>query len=85
MSNLTFNGMSAGGISYKSNNYTGKDSEPKGNYGRGPTTAGQTGHQAGPSTAKGGKINGGTTVKCPPNYDKIQMRQSANNKGNERT
>ena len=83
MSNLTY--MNSTGISYTSKNYTGKDTEPKGNYGRGPTKAGQTGDQAGPSTSKGGKINGGTTVKCPPNYDKIQMRQSANNKGNERT
>lgn len=69
-------------VSYKGKGYTGKDSEPKGNYGRGPTTAGQTGKTAGPSTAKGGKIDGGTTVTKPSNPDKISAKQAPNRKGN---
>lgn len=80
MSELTY--MSASGMSYKGKNYTGKDTEPRGNFGRGPTKAGTTGDQAGPSTATGGKINGGTTVKKPTNADKIAAKQAPNRKGN---
>jgi hypothetical protein len=72
----------AGTISYKGKNYTGGKAEPKGYFGRGPTTAGTTGDNTGVSTAKTGKINGGATVKNPSNPDKINVG-SRLTKGNE--
>ena len=74
--NLDFDGMAGDGVNRAGNRYAGNHYSEKmrENYGQGPRKAGQTGDQAGPSTAsQGGKINGGTTVKCPPNYDKINV------------
>jgi len=59
--------------SFKSANYTGGKSEPKGNYGKGPTKAGTTGDTVPNPTSKGGKINGGTTVKKPGNPDQVNI------------
>ena len=56
-----------GGTKYAGNQHSDTMKE---NYGRGPTKAGTTGDQAGPSTAKGGKIDGGTHIKLPSNPDK---------------
>jgi len=72
-----------GDVAHKSKNYSGKDSEPKGNYGRGPTKAGQTGDSVPNTTASKGKINGGATVTKPGNADKIQVRQMPNRTGNK--
>lgn len=89
--NLDFDGVSSTGLSgsnngkYAGNQHGGK---PGGNYGRGPTTAGTTGDQAGPSTAAGKEIG---TRKWDPksgqnyngNPDKIQERQMYNRTGNK--
>ena len=84
MSNLDFNGMDANTKGKSSTKYSHNQSgrTMKENYGRGPTTAGQTGDQAGPSTSKGGKINGGAQAKCPTNPDKINVG-SRLTRGNE--
>ena len=83
--NLDFDGMAGTGVNRASSKYAGNQSglTMKEKFGRGPTKAGQTGDQAGPSTAaQGGKINGGTSVKCPANYDKINVG-TPKRKGNE--
>lgn len=46
----------------KATNASGKTA--KENYGRGPTTAGQTGDKVPNTTASSGKINGGASVKA---------------------
>lgn len=69
-------------ISYKGKNYTGGKAEPKGNFGRGPTTAGTTGDSTGLSTAKAKEVTKHTTVTKPTNPDKIQAKQMPNRKGN---
>lgn len=69
-------------ITYKGKNYTGKDTEPKGNFGRGPTTAGVTGKSTGLSTAKAKEVTSHTSIKKPSNPDKIQTKQMPNRKGN---
>ena len=80
---LDFNGQNNGeehGVydkKYQYNQHTGKPNEGALiNKGRGPTVAGRTGKTAGPVTAKGKEQYrgvGGTEVKCPANYDKINV------------
>ena len=83
-SNLDFDGMTGDGVNREKNRFAGNQSGKtmQENYGRGPTKAGQTGDVAGSPTARGGKINGGATVKCPANYDKINAGAGPR-KGNE--
>lgn len=74
--NLDFDGMASCGCYKESTKYSGNKSGLKAreNYGSGPKRAGTTGDHAGPSTAQaGGRINGGATVKCPANPDKINV------------
>lgn len=73
--NLDFDGMAGTGVNRAGNKYAGNQQglTMKENYGRGPTKAGVTGKTAGAPTAAGGKIDGGATVKCPSNYDKINV------------
>ena len=93
--NLEFDGVSSQGLGgsnngkYAGNQHGGK---PGGNYGR-PAEAlkgASFGKEAGPSTAKGGKIDGGRKwdPKSGQNYngnpDKIQERQMPNRTGNKK-
>lgn len=77
--NLDFDGMAGDGVNraankYDKNYHTGHANDGRSvNYGRGPVKAGSTGHSVPNPTARTGKINGGTTVKCPPNPDKINV------------
>ena len=72
---LDFDGMAGTGVNRSGDRFSGNQSglTMKENYGMGPRKAGTTGDQAGPSTAKGGKINGGAEAKCPSNSDKINV------------
>lgn len=85
---LTFDGVTETGLTGSSNGkWAGNHHGGKagGNYGL-PSQArkgANFGKEAGPSTAKGGKINGGTTVKGFGNADKIEERQGYNNVGNK--
>ena len=78
-SNLDFAGMAGDGVNraankYAKNQWSGHSNDGRSvNMGRGPTKAGVTGDSVPNPTAKTGKINGGTTVKCPPNYDSINV------------
>lgn len=75
---LTFDGVTETGQTGSNNGkWAGNQHETKmrENYGL-PSQArkgAQFGKEAGPSTAKGGKINGGTTVKGFGNADKINV------------
>ena len=83
-SNLDFAGQGGVGYSRGSNKYAGNQSGEtmKGNYGMGPRK-GNTDTRIVPNpTAKSGKINGGATVKCPTNPDKINAGQGPR-KGNK--
>jgi hypothetical protein len=77
--NLDFDGMAGDGVNraankYAKNYHTGHSNDGRSvNMGRGPTKAGQTGDSVPNPTARSGRINGGTTVNCPPNPDKINM------------
>ncbi len=77
--NLDFDGMAGDGVNraankYAKNYHTGHSNDGRSvNMGRGPTKAGQTGDSVPNPTARSGKINGGTTVNCPTNPDKINM------------
>ena len=72
---------------YQYNQHTGVANEGALiNKGRGPTVAGKTGKTAGPVTAKGKEQyrgQGGTEVKCPANYDKINVGRGPT-KGNSK-
>ena len=78
-SNLDFDGMAGDGVNraankYAKNYHSGHSNDGRDvNMGRGPVKAGHTGHSVPNVTAKTGKINGGATVKCPPNPDSINM------------
>jgi hypothetical protein len=77
--NLDFDGMAGDGVNraankYAKNYHTGHSNDGRSvTMGRGPTKAGQTGDSVPNPTARSGRINGGTTVNCPPNPDKINM------------
>jgi hypothetical protein len=65
--NLDFNGQAGDGVNREKNKWAGNfhGGQAGGNYGAGPRKGNTTGDYAGPCTAseKGGKINGGATVK----------------------
>ena len=77
--NLDFDGMAGTGVNrapnrYAKNQWSGHSNDGRAvNKGRGPTKAGQTGDAVPNPTARTGKINGGASVHCPPNPDKINM------------
>ena len=75
--NLDFNGQGGVGYTRMKDRFAGNQhgATMRENYGTGPTK-GNAGKIAGPATAaaKGGKINGGATVKKPANADKINVK-----------
>ena len=81
---LAFNGQGGIGYSRGGNRYSGNASHEKAreNYGRGPVVAGRTGDSVPNPTARGGKINGGASAKCPANPDMINAG-SGPRKGNQ--
>ena len=73
--NMEFDGIGQGPAK-ASNKFAGNQSGLTGktNAGRGPTKGNTDGKQAGPSSASGKaqyRGQGGTTVKCPTNPDRI--------------
>ena len=81
---LAFDGVSGTGYSRSPQRYQGNASKAtaRENYGRGPTVAGRTGQSVPNPTARGGKINGGATAKCPTNPDMINAGRGPT-KGNQ--
>lgn len=70
---LAFDGAGGLGYSRGGNKYAGNASHESAreNYGRGPTVAGRTGQSVPNPTARGGRINGGASARCPSNPDMI--------------
>ena len=76
---FAFNGQMGNGVNREDGHYNGRHAgnqmglTMRENFGRGPTKGNTSNDKVPNTTAASGKINGGTTVKCFPHPDAINV------------